>query len=499
MRQRDGIGHEKPGPQLARRSNAVGIALLLFAIIPMPAFTAYAAPAASARIRGGRSYLQASRLRGLADIDRGDIKKADSLLSRADSAGALDALDLLRWMPAKAVLGKYADAGRLCCRVAAQEPPLAQLACTRLFEIIRDLPAQTRRLALESYKRCALSQDGCDTLQIKQWLSHTDGYFGLFTEQTDLLRELDSRHYPSARDFLEAASTRFSMGFFSDAVVPAVEAYRRLGDAFQKSLAATIAYQCFVRLGKTDDAQTWLPRAELTDARFKAQAVSFLQGAGLLDKADSLESTLPTSLDRDTLFVRQALFAGNLMEARQRASRIHGDRDAATVWRVRTSIFSGNAGDLEGWIDTVDLPRSGEYGREMIADRYKLELLKDAPEACRDFGALQLALWLGRPQQVTGLSFAAYPPAVRTMLACDLVAALLEKNLVAAAGNAAAQVPPGEAGPELQFYKGDILIRQDSVAQGTSVLEQILLSNPDDVFAIRAQQVLSTLGKSSRR
>ncbi len=449
-------------------------------------------------MRLDRPALQALRLRGLADIDKGNISEGDSLLCIADSAGILDALDMLRWMSAKAVLARYYDAGRLCCRVSAQQPQLAPIACARLFEIVKDQSVETKRLALGAYKQCALSQERCDTLQVKQWLSRTYGFFAMFAEETDLLRDLDSRRFPSGRDFLAIGRDRFSMGFFSDAVVPAMEAYRRLSEAPERSLAATIVYQCYLRLNKSADAALWLPRTELSDVRFRAQAAAFLQRAGFLDKADSLTATLPASVARDTLAVRQALFAGNPSRARELARGLRGDRDAALIWTIRTSVFSGNGGDLEGWIDTVAMQPSGEYGREMLAYRYKLELLKDASQAYQDFGVLEYAVWLGQPKKATGMSFAAYAPMVRQMLACDLVAALLEKDLAPEAQKVALQVPPGEGGPELEFYKGDILIRQGSITEGSKVLEQLVISHPNDVFAIRAKQVLASLGQARR-
>ena len=116
-----------------------------FCFIPMLVSAALGAQSVSPQSgvqRPDRPGLQALRLRGLQDLDKGNILEADSLLSVADSAGALDALDMVKWMSAKAVLAKYYDAGMLCCRVAAKEPSLASIACTRLFEIVKD---QVRR------------------------------------------------------------------------------------------------------------------------------------------------------------------------------------------------------------------------------------------------------------------------------------------------------------------------------------------------------------------
>jgi tetratricopeptide (TPR) repeat protein len=477
-----------------KRATIYNLSLYFFGIlvIAFPAFSAPSPQLQSPSSAPDRAQLKAMRVQGLQCIERGSLMEADSLLSMADSAGLLDAVDVVKWLPVKAVLKRYSDAGRLCCRAGEKEPMLAYFACNNLYEIIKDQPVETKRAALAAYGRCALSQKGCDTLQIRQWLSHAYGSFALFTEETDLVRELDSRHFPTAGVFLAMARDRFAQGFFSPAVVPAMEAYRRCDAAPEKSLAATIVYQCYVRLGKTDDAALWLSRASLSDTRFRAQAIAFLQDAGYLDKADSLMATLPAGLARDTLALRRALRSGSVPRARELAQGIK-DRDAALAWKVRTAVFSGNGADLDGWIDTVSFKPGWEYAREMLGYRYKLEVLKDAPSAYQDFGALEYAIWLNQPIKAAALPFSGYPPAARQMLVCELVSALCEKKLLAEAQKAATQVPSGEAGPELQYYCGDILIRQGSVPEGAKILEQLVLAHPEDVFSLKAKVILKNL------
>jgi hypothetical protein len=82
--------------------------------------------------------LRTVRERGLADIENGNCGEADSLLSIADSAGMLSAGDYLRWLEAKAVLSKYGDAARLCCKIDAREPRLSALARGRLTQMIEE-------------------------------------------------------------------------------------------------------------------------------------------------------------------------------------------------------------------------------------------------------------------------------------------------------------------------------------------------------------------------
>jgi hypothetical protein len=468
---------------------------ILFLTMAILSVAVFAQPPVPAR-PNDQSPRKATRILGLQSIERGNVMEGDSLLSIADSAGILNAFDMVRWIPVKAALSRYADAGSLCCRAGLKEPALTSYACDNLYEVIKDQAPEVKRLALTFYLKCALSHKNCDTLRLRQWLCRAYGSFALFDDENDCLRQLDSKNSPSAHEFLDAARERFSQGFFSAAVLPAMEAYSRLEAASEKSLAATIVYQCFLQTQKKDDAALWLSRATLSDNKLKAQAVAFLQDAGYLDKADSLAVTLPSSLSRDTLAVRQALYKGNVTRARELACKLLVDHDAFVVWKVRTDVFSGSSADLEGWIDTVFLKPSWEYAHEILGYRYKLEVLKDAPSAYKDFGVLAYAVWLGQPQKAAGISFTGYPAAVQRMLVGGLVSALLEKKLLLEARKAATQVPSADTGPELQYYLGDINIKQGAINEGIKILEQLVLAHPDNVFAIRAKLVLVNLKKT---
>jgi hypothetical protein len=285
------------------------------------------------------------------------------------------------------------------------------------------------------------------------------------------------------------------MGFVADAVAPGMEAFRRCTVSDEKALAATIVYQCFARLGKAADAAVWLPRAQLSDVRFRAQAACFLQQAGLLDKADSLISSLPASTAHDTLAVRQALLLGNPAHAAELAASIRGDRDAGSLWRIRTSVFSGKADSLQEWIDTVTFHSDAEYNREALSYRYKLELLKDAPSAVADFGAVEYAIWQGRPSRAHLAHLSSVPSSVARMMVFDVVEALLDKGNINEAATALANIAIDDSVPEARFYRGNVLIKQGSVNKGAQILQDLMLSNPADIFAIKAKSVLEQLGR----
>jgi hypothetical protein len=470
---------------------------------------AAAFPAATSQATNS-AHLRTIRERGLAGIESGNLAEADSLLSLSDSAGMLSAHDYLRWLEVKAVLSDYKAAARLCCKIdarEAREPRLSPMGRGRLLQMIEEQPAAVKREALAAYRGCALMSRGCDTLVFKQWLSRAYASFGLFAQQDSLLAQLDTKNYPSAQDYLDAAAERFSQGFVSEAVVPAQRAYDRangLGErgGAARSLTATMLFMWYRQALKPDSASHWLERASLSDERLKVPAIAFLQGAGMLDRADSLLATLRPSVIRDTLTLRQMLFAGDAKGAYSRAGRLPLARDAFVLWKTRTAVFSGNGNDLYGWIDTVSFAAASDGGEEILSYRYRLDMLAfvaaSAPQALHDFCALSYGLWRGKPDKTAALRFTAYPRDVREMLVCDIVKGFIRLGRFGEAQAAAATLNVDSAGPELRYYYADCCLRQGFLDKGAAVLEQLMLAFPNDVFSGRARILLANLKKKKK-
>jgi hypothetical protein len=443
-------------------------------------------------------HLRSVRDRGLAAIDRSNPGEADSLLSVADSANALSGADRLRWLEVKAVLSKYDDAARLCCAIAATDPGLGPIASGRLMQMIEEQSPAVKRTALSAYRRCAFAYRGCDTPSVRQWLSRAYASLALFPEQDSLLLSLDTKRFPSGQDLFEAASERFSQGFVADAVAPARMAWIRLQDPSAKSIAATMLFSWFRSATQPDSATLWLSRASLSDERAKVAAIAFLQSAAMIDKADSLMAGLRQSVSRDTLALRRMLYVGDATAAYGRMKALPLPRDANVLWKVRTALFSGNAADLAGWIDTVSFAASSDAGEEIMSYRLRLELLAaaGAPEEMRDFCSLSYALWAQKPEKAASLGpLAAYPREVRELLTCDIIRSFVRLRRYGAAQTVAAASGIDSAGPELQYYYADVLMKQGLFDQGTRVLEKLLLGFPGDIFAARARILLAGLKK----
>jgi hypothetical protein len=449
-----------------------------------------------ASVNADMVQIRSIRVRGLADIEKSNPGEADSLLSIADSARVLSGADRLRWLEAKAVLSKYDDAARLCCAIAVSDPGLGPLACGRLMQMIEDQSPSVKRGTLASYRRCAFAYPGCDTLSVKRWLSRAYASLALFAQQDSLLLQLDTKKFPSGIDLFDAATERFSQGFVADAVFPARAAWVRLPDPSAKSIAATMLFQWYRSAARPDSASLWLTRASLADERSRVAAIAFLQSAGMIDKADSLMAGLRSAVSRDTLLLRRMLFSGDAKAAYARINVLSLPHDAFVLWKIRTALFSGNAADCAGWIDTVSFAAASEAGEEIMSYRLRLELLATArPGAMQDFCSLSYALWAQKPEKADTLRLAPCPRELRDLLASDIIREFVRLGRFAAAQAVAVASGIDSAGPELQYYYADVLIKQGLYDRGIKVLEKLLLGFPADVYAARARILLSGLRK----
>ena len=253
-----------------------------------------------------------------------------------------------------------------------------------------------------------------------------------------------------------------------------------------------------------DSASYWLARASLTDERFRISAIAFLQSSGMLDRADSLMAGMRPSPGRDTLAIRRLLFAGDAMAAYARAKTMVHPRDDAMLWKARTALFSGNAADLDEWIDTVSFSPSSPAGEELLSYRYRLAVLAAAPGALQDFSDISYALWCGKPDKAAAKKLsAAYPRQVREMLACDIIRSYAKVKRFGAAQALAEAIfidtaRVDSAGPELRYYYADVCIRQGNTERGAAMLEHLILADPDNVFSGRARVLLASLKKKKQ-
>ncbi len=443
------------------------------------------------------------RRRVLANIlDQDKVVKADSMFSVLESECSLDAFDLLKWMRVKGILTQFSEAGRIACLISLKQPDFASMLQNQLTDIIKESSVDTIRAVLKDYSLCVLSTSHPDTSAMRRWLSETYFRFGLYDEELSVLEEIDSKPNSSIHDLLAAARRHFSFKRFNRAIRIALLAYYRVSDAMTKSLCAQMLYQSYAQTGKMDSAVIWLQQVPLTQPGLKAQAITFYQRTGYASRVDSMLSDLPRSFTRDTLVIRQKIFASDFDGAALSASKLlrtcasKQEKSELFLWRIRALLFSGNVSEAAVLMDSMEFSPDMNYAGEFLSYKYASAVMAKSGGPALIFGAVAYASWLVRPEmayralQSSGLD--SCNPDVRQMILLVGVKTLLAGNMFEQARTVMERINLSLACPEFYYYYGEVLFNTGRTESGKKVLEELLLKHPKDVFSEKARIFLST-------
>jgi hypothetical protein len=120
--------------------------------------------------------------------------------------------------------------------------------------------------------------------------------------------------------------------------------------------------------------------------------------------------------------------------------------------------------------------------------------MEDFPEAWGVFGAVAYGAWLEQPERaltaLTSASLDGFPVSVRQLLILDAAKALAQGKLYAQARALMERIPDSVASPEFRFNYAGVLINLGDGDSARKVLNELVLSRPDDVFAGKARIVL---------
>jgi tetratricopeptide (TPR) repeat protein len=433
-----------------------------------------------------------------------ELREADSVFTEFGLEGTMGAGDLMQWVRIKGTLAQYGQAGRLACRAMEKAPQYGAMARFQLSEILKDAKIDTVRSVVAAYGACAAQSRAPDTADLRDWMARTYEAFGLFSEEIDALIVLDTRSSPSARGLLECGKRAMARGLFTYAIPAARVAYDRLAGPSDKALCALVLYQSYAKLGKTDSAAWWLVKAPMAKEAFRAEAAAFFQRAGHAARADSLIETLPKSFMRDTLSIRQSLFAHDVKAAVDRAFRVFvgaatgAERSAAMLWRMRTLVFAGNLGAARELLDSIDFSPSMREADEILADKYAVFALQSDPSAWGEFAEAVFAAWAGfsdmacaslMSPRLDGIS-----PRGKQLILSYCLKTLIADKVYLQARKAVEGLSREELSAENRYYYGDVLVHSGEIEQGRRVFEELVLKFPADVFSGKARMALIALG-----
>jgi hypothetical protein len=440
-------------------------------------------------------------------LSQDELVRADSAYCALESECSLTPADLMKWMRIKAVLSQFSETGRIACLIVVKQADVAFLVQDQLIDLIKEAGIDTIRSLLREYCSCALSSRKQDTAAIRQWLAGAYDRFKLYDEEADALLKLDSKNYPSANDLYSGAQRRFARKVYRGTIQLALPAYTRLKDEASQSDCALMLYQSYAQTGKNDSAGLWLGKITMTRPENRARVIVFFQRTGLLAKADSLTATLPKSLLRDTLSVRQRLFAADFEGAAALAGRLAGTypadrKNELQFFRIRALLFGGKGDEAEALIDSAAFSPAMSGAEEFLSYKYRCAVLKTSPQAWNVFGSIAYASWLSRSdkaaQALSDPILDACAPDVRQAIILDGALTLMADNRFGDARSVMERSGLSSASNEFRYYYGEVLYNIGAIDSARKVLEGMLLNHPGEVFSEKARIFLFRLNDQSK-
>ena len=433
----------------------------------------------------------------------GAMQTADSLYEFMDRADMLSTFDVLRWAECTSVLEKPIEAARLLCRVSREESRFSPIALRQLREMLEDADSASVVAVLSEYRRCMTASEMVDDVELYRRLADTYYTSGLYRQEALMLAELADRDGGAqTRSLLDVAGRNLRHGLAREALFAGRLAWSRAEDTATRLQCAALLARAWQARGIDDSAAVWARRARFGGLSQPGRAVELFQTSGLLRAADSVLQTMPASMIRDTLMIRQLIFAGELDRAEQaagnlrRLARWKGRTNERLLWEARTLLFNRKVPRARQCIDSLRFEPSWDKAGEVLGYRYRLGKLSSSFDAAADWGTIERFLYTGRPDKAAStVRLASYPPDIAEPAALRLAGGFVEQGDAEAALEVLRTHAPGGSSPEYRYTRGAALLQQGRRQQARSLLEELILSFPRDVFSSKARVLLMKLDR----
>ncbi|MFP4013917.1 MAG: tetratricopeptide repeat protein [Chitinispirillaceae bacterium] len=426
----------------------------------------------------------------------GRMPYADSLYRALHLAGALDVHAYVRWGRVLSMLEKFEEAASVYCLICEREPRMVHLAFSQMRQFFSEAKPRKISPALDTFKNCISQSSFPDTALYRNWLAGMFGNAGLYEKEVETLLELDTPEESVAGDLLDIARDHFTARRYRFALKPAILAYRRLD---KSSDAAVIAYQSYLELGVKDSALYWLRHADLSSSGRIADAATLCQETGHLYNARELIDSMTSSLTRDTLVIRQYLFAGEKEKAAAFAKdslRHRGSRQRS-LWRGRTLLFSSRIPDAAAVFDSLEFSPSWFAASEVLNYRFRIQKLQADYDALKVWSAMEYHIFTGNLQKGADLLRSQkLSGEAKEMISVLLGKAYLKKSKPAEAISALDLVNVEKHSPEFLYTRAEALYIVGRLEEARTAAEEILVDSPTDVHAQKARVLLAQIRSS---
>jgi tetratricopeptide (TPR) repeat protein len=263
-----------------------------------------------------------------------------------------------------------------------------------------------------------------------------------------------------------------------------------------------------------DSALHWLSLSGVASRDAKVQTVALNQETGRARDAAVLIDSLPSSLSKDTLTVRQHFFTGELGKALAHTSAnivswVMNPRERM-LWQARGLIFSGRPYDAAPALDSLRFVPGWHAAAEVLRYKYWMQKLEDDQGMLDIWGRLELFIYIG--------DLAAAAELLRKLKlsgeAGEMLAVRLARPLAKAgryqealevlelAGGGGLPdygikgIDRGEAQgkhvntPEYLYFKAEMLHEIGRREEARGIAQRILKEFPGDIFAQKARILL---------
>lgn len=442
--------------------------------------------------RNGSLLLLASKAQ-----QAGRPKDADRIMRLLSRTGKLRGFDYLRWAQIKQIVGDYDSATDLFCKASTGENHLGVIAQSQLLQMLQEADSIDLQKLLTTFEQCVLSSGSIDTLIFRNWLVDAYNRFELFDEAYRVLLSLNSSSESTHQELLRMSQMHFANKQFDQALRAARLAYEGLTSNRWRSICASTIYQAFVELGQTDSALRWIQRSGLTDTKRLHDAIVLYQISGDLQKSGNLLVKLPSSRDRDSLEIRQALFQSNPQSAVKLTQELSGTsrwksaQADLNLWRIRASVFAGEIGTALALLDSFAFSPGWHGAQESLQYRFALQRLRSSPPALRVWTQIEYTMYKGKARDAIELvSWGSLPTDANLFLYGRIAEQLLTESDFQAAQKLLSDVPSELATPRHRYYLAESLLRTGKLTTGQKLLKNLIVNAPHDVFSVKARLLL---------
>ncbi|MCX7726267.1 MAG: hypothetical protein N2053_05410 [Chitinispirillaceae bacterium] len=429
--------------------------------------------------------------------EKNELSKLDSLCKILDNEMMLDELHLLKWIEIKQLIKDYSNIAELTCRIIRSKVNLAYTTLDRMEMVTNEIEDSiTLDKILKSLIECSKEDiDARVKNEIKWWVIDKYGRKGLYIKQIEVLIEREEDLKIRDGSLFNIAIEHLEKKRFTLARDISLRLFNITKDTSLARRAAEIVFKTYLYTGIIDSAKKWIKLSGIESEKNNTEAIEFYQKTGEYSKASFLLSSLPSSLAKDTLYLKNLLLMDSLEKAQdfiaQKNTFIARYPYYFLLWQIRVNFFSGKVEKCLSIFDSMAIEPS-QLSEEVLRYKYWIFLLSESREEIELFRQIEYTLFKGFPEKA-GEIFCKkdLKDKNRWKLAVYIAKKQIEFSKVKEALNTLLCVSVNNEA-EYLYTLGEAYIMSGKKEEGKKILEKLVL-NFSNIYSVKARQLLNEI------